>query len=92
MGSKRAQIRTPSEIRRWQKGPTNPHLCGSGLSSRSWSFPRPGGIAGDITVSAVSQLDLSHSQSGVGKHGSTESIKVGQGQGLRATLLTDKRD
>lgn len=53
---------------------------------------RRGGIRGQITVSTVSQLDLSDNQSPPGKLCNPGHERVGQGQGLWVIGLTDKRD
>lgn len=67
-------------------------LLSSGQSNRSSIVLRHSGITGQITVSTVSQLDLSDNQSSSRKRCNPGHERVGQGQGLGVTGLTDKRD
>lgn len=84
---------TSSEKRGDQKNTyINMDLLSSGQSNRSSIVLRHSGITGQITVSTVSQLDLSDNQSSSRKRCNPGHERVGQGQGLGVTGLTDKRD
>lgn len=53
---------------------------------------RHSGITGQITVSTVSQLDLTEGSLPSRRPCNPGHQRVGQGQGLEVTGLTDKRD